>query len=88
MPQELFDREVLVSPLLALHNVRVAELVPEVAKLKEFRSEFGLSRSTIVPFIGCTEASLYRWEKGVCRPSRFFSRRIKKVNQTIEEVRK
>jgi DNA-binding transcriptional regulator YiaG len=60
----------------------------EVERLKAYREALGLPRSAIIPHIGCSLSSFYRWESGKSTPSPAFRSKIRAVNQALEEAQK
>ena len=66
-----------------------AEHMPEeVEKLKAYREALNIPRSALIPHIGCSLSSFYRWETGQSSPSPAFRSKIRAVNRTLEEVEK
>ena len=54
-------------------------MTEEVQRLKELRERFGLPRDYLAFKLGCSEYTLFRWEKQISTPSPAYRRQLKKL---------
>ncbi len=38
-------------------------------RIKELRTEFGITQSELAKQVGCSQSMIVRWEKGECEPT-------------------
>lgn len=58
----------------------------EVAALKQIRKEYSIPRSQISKYLGATETSVFRWEKGKTIPSPIFKERLRTFLKVFSET--